>query len=117
MGIVVAFPFAAINILPQSVLSDIIQQDSLESGVNREGIFSAVKSFIEKIASSIAMVIVSSVLAVGALSGETVSLRGVKLTGIYAGVFSLLSLVFFPMYNDSAVTQAIDAHRKKGESR
>lgn len=117
MGIVVAFPFAAINILPQSVLSDIIQQDSLESDVNREGIFSAVKSFIEKIASSIAMVIVSSVLAVGALSGETVSLRGVKLTGIYAGVFSLLSLVFFPMYNDSAVTQAIDAHRKKGESR
>ena len=117
MGIVVAFPFAAINILPQSVLSDIIQQDSLESGVNREGIFSAVKSFIEKIASSIAMVIVSSVLAVGALSGEAVSLRGVKLTGIYAGVFSLLSLVFFAMYNDSAVTQAIDAHRKKGESR
>lgn len=116
MGIVVAFPFAAINILPQSVLSDIIQQDSLESGVNREGIFSAVKSFIEKIASSIAMVIVSSVLAIGALSGESVSLQGVKLTGIYAGVFSLLSLVFFILYNDSAVTQAIESHRKNGGS-
>ena len=114
MGIVVAFPFAAINILPQSVLSDIIQQDSLESGVNREGIFSAVKSFIEKIASSIAMVIVSSVLAIGALSGESVSLQGVKLTGIYAGVFSLLSLIFFVLYNDSAVTQAIESHRKDG---
>lgn len=56
MGIVVAFPFAAINILPQSVISDIIQQDSLKTGVNREGIFSAVKTFIEKIASSIAIV-------------------------------------------------------------
>ena len=116
MGIVVAFPFAAINILPQSVLSDIIQQDSLQSGVNREGIFSAVKSFIEKIASSIAMVIVSSVLAIGALSGESVSLQGVKLTGIYAGVFSLLSLIFFVLYNDSAVTQAIESHRKDGEA-
>lgn len=114
MGIVVAFPFAAINILPQSVISDIIQLDSLESGVNREGVFSAVKTFIEKIASSIAMVIVSSVLAIGALSGEAVGLQGVKLTGIYAGVFSLLSLIFFILYNDKAVTQAIDKHCKNG---
>ena len=116
MGIIVAFPFAAINILPQSVLSDIIQLDSLESGVNREGIFSAVKTFIEKIASSAAMVIVSSVLAIGALEGESVGLQGVKLTGIYAGIFSLLSLIFFAMYKDKAVTQAIEAHTRKGES-
>ena len=53
MGVVVSFPFAAINILPQSVLSDIIQCDSLENKVNREGIFSAVKTFIEKIASAL----------------------------------------------------------------
>ena len=117
MGIVVAFPFAAINILPQSVISDIIQLDCLESGINREGIFSAVKTFIEKIASSIAMVIVSSVLAIGALGGESVGLLGVKLTGIYAGVFSLLSLIVFIAYNDKAVTQAIEEHGKNGGSR
>lgn len=116
MGIVVAFPFAAINILPQSVISDIIQLDCLESGINREGIFSAVKTFIEKIASSIAMVIVSSVLAIGALGGESVGLLGVKLTGIYAGVFSLLSLIVFIAYNDKAVTQAIEEHGKNGVS-
>ncbi|MGN0426179.1 MAG: MFS transporter [Agathobacter sp.] len=115
MGIVVAFPFAAINILPQSVISDIIQQDSLKTGVNREGIFSAVKTFIEKIASSIAMVIVSSVVSIGAMSGESVGLQGVKLTGIYAGVFSLLSLIFFLAYNDKAVTKAIENHTKNGE--
>ena len=49
MGVVVAFPFAAINILPQSCMSDIIQKDSIENGVNREGFFSATKTFIEKI--------------------------------------------------------------------
>ena len=48
MGVIVSFPFAAINILPQSVVSDIIQCDCLVNGVNREGIFSAVKTFIEK---------------------------------------------------------------------
>ncbi len=115
MGLVVAFPFAAINILPQSMLSDIIQQDSLTSGVNREGFFSATKTFIEKIASAVAMMVVSSVLAIGAQTGESVGMEGVKLTGIYAGIFSLLSLVFFALYNEKKVTQSIEAHTKKYE--
>ena len=115
LGLVVAFPFAAINILPQSILSDIIQQDSLESGVNREGFFSATKTFIEKIASALAMVVVSSVLAVGAQAGESVGMQGVKLTGVYAGVFSLLSLIFFALYNDKKVTKYIEDHTRKNE--
>ena len=116
MGIVVAFPFAAINILPQSIISDIIQQDSLQSGINREGIFSATKTFIEKIASALAMVIVSSILAIGAAQGESVGLLGVKLTGVFAGGFSLLSLIFFMLYNDKQVTEYIEAHSKKEQS-
>lgn len=113
MGLVVAFPFAAINILPQSMLSDIIQQDSLKSGVNREGFFSATKTFIEKIASAVAMMVVSSVLAIGAATGESVGLAGVKLTGVYAGVFSLLSLVFFILYDEKKVTAYIKEHTMK----
>lgn len=113
MGLVVAFPFAAINILPQSMLSDIIQQDSLESGVNREGFFSATKTFVEKIASAVAMMIVSSVLAIGAGAGESVGMEGVRLTGVYAGVFSLLSLVFFCLYNEKKVTASIEEHTAK----
>ena len=109
LGVVVSFPFAAINILPQSILSDIIQQDSLQSGVNREGIFSATKTFIEKCASALAMMVVSSVLAIGAGAGEAVGLLGVKLTGVFAGGFSLLSLIFFLFYNDKKVTGYIDA--------
>lgn len=53
---------------------------------------------------------VSSILAVGALSGESVGLQGVKLTGVFAGLFSLLSLIFFMLYNDKKVTATIDNH-------
>ena len=115
MGVIVSFPFAAINILPQSVVSDIIQCDCLVNGVNREGIFSAVKTFIEKICSAVAMMGVSSILAVGALEGESVGLQGVKLTGVFAGVFSLLSLVIFIFYNDKKITSTIEQYR--GESK
>lgn len=113
MGVVVAFPFAAINILPQACMSDIIQKDSLENGVNREGIFSASKTFVEKIAYSVAMVVVSSVLAIGATDTEAVGILGVKLTGVFAGVFSLLSLICFALYNEKSVTRYISQHRKE----
>ena len=113
LGVVVAFPFAAINILPQAMLSDIIQEDSLRNGVNREGIFSATKTFIEKIASALAMMVVSSVLVVGAALGEQVGMQGVKLTGVYAGVFSLLSLIFFCIYDDKKVNKYIEEHSNK----
>ena len=112
MGVVVAFPFAAINILPQSCMSDIIQKDSIENGVNREGFFSATKTFIEKIAYSLAMVVVSSVLTIGAAEGESVGMLGVKLTGVFAGIFSLVSLIFFMLYNEKGVTAFIEEHRK-----
>ena len=112
MGIVVAFPFAAINILPQSCMSDIIQKDSIENGVNREGFFSATKTFIEKIAYAVAMMVVSSVLAIGAPAGETVGMLGVKLTGVFAGLFSLVSLIFFTIYNEKGITAFIEAHKR-----
>ena len=112
MGVVVAFPFAAINILPQSCMSDIIQKDSIENGVNREGFFSATKTFIEKVAYALAMVVVSSMLAIGAPAGEEVGMLGVKLTGVFAGIFSLVSLIFFALYNEKGVTEFISANRK-----
>lgn len=112
-GLCVSYPFAAINVIPQAVVSDIIQADSLTSGANREGFFSATKTFIEKIGYAVAMVIVSSLLAVGAAAGEEVGLLGVKLTGIFAGAFSLLSALFFSFYDDRAVIRAIDDGLKK----
>lgn len=108
MGLVVAFPFASINILPQSVVSDIIQQDSMTSGVNREGIFSAVKTFIEKIASAAAMMCVSSILAIGALQGEAVGMIGVKMTGLFALLFSVASLFFTLRYDEKSVLNTIE---------
>ena len=40
-------------------------------------------------------------------------LLGVKLTGVFAGGFSLLSLLFFLFYNDKKVTAYIESHTRK----
>mgnify|MGYP003295480447 CR=1 FL=1 len=41
-------------------------------------------------------------------AGEQVGMQGVKLTGVYAGVFSLLSLIFFCIYDDKKVNKYIE---------
>ena len=61
------------------------------------------------------MVVVSSVLAIGAGAGESVGVQGVKLTGVFAGLFSLLSLICFVIYDEKKVTSFIAAHRKAGD--
>jgi hypothetical protein len=63
------------------------------------------------------MVVVSSVLAIGAAADESVGMLGVKLTGVFAGIFSLVSLVFFMLYNEKNVTEFIEKHRKSGEEK
>ena len=59
------------------------------------------------------MMVVSSVLAIGAGPGEAVGFLGVKLTGVFAGGFSLLSLLFMCLYNEKRVMGAIE--KAKGE--
>ena len=56
-------------------------------------------------------------LAIGAAEGESVGMLGVKLTGVFAGVFSLVSLIFFIIYNEKGVTKFIEDHRKNGEEK
>ena len=59
------------------------------------------------------MVVVSSVLAIGAPQGSSVSVIGVKLTGVFAGVFSLISLVFFMIYDERSVADFVNAEENK----
>ena len=51
-------------------------------------------------------------LAIGAPEGESVGMLGVKLTGVFAGVFSLISLIFFMLYNEKGVMKFIEEQRK-----
>jgi hypothetical protein len=41
----------------------------------------------------------------------------VKLTGVFAGVFSLASLICFMAYDEKSVTAFIAKHRKEGAQR
>ena len=72
----VSLPFAVLNILPGSMMADVIRYDTAKTGINQEGTFAAAKSFITKMGTSLATMIIPSLLVVGAVTGESVGHKG-----------------------------------------
>ncbi len=108
----VSLPFAVLNILPGSMMADVIRYDTVKTGVNQEGTFAAAKSFVTKLGTSIATMIVPSLVVVGAAAGRSVGRRGLLLTAIVGGVFTLISVAVYAMYDEKEVRAVIRGTEK-----
>lgn len=117
LAIFVSYPFAVLNILPGSMMADIIQYDTIKNGVNREGVFGAARSFITKIGTSLAIMIVPSLTVIGAAEGENIGRLGLKLTGLVGGVICLFAVIVFALYNEKEVRGVIKEAREKEDNK
>lgn len=111
----VSLPFAVLNILPGSMMADVIRYDTVKTGINQEGTFAAAKSFVTKLGTSIATMIVPSLIVVGAATGESVTKKGLLLTAIVGGVFTLVGVVIYAVYNEKEVLQTIRSAEKESK--
>ena len=105
----VSFPFAVLNVLPGAMMADIVQYDTITTGVNQEGIFGAARSFIVKMGNSLAIMIVPSLIVTGAVEEENVGRLGLKLTAVAGSIFCILAILVLLQYKESDVLQAIEA--------
>ncbi len=112
----VSFPFAVLNVLPGAMMADIIQYDTVTTGVNQEGIFGAARSFIVKMGNSLAIMIVPSLIVTGAAAGENVGVFGLKLTAVAGAIFCILAVFVFLRYRENEVLATIANGRKEGET-
>lgn len=116
LALVFSFPFAALNILPNSMMSDVIQYDTIETGINQEGMFSAARSFVMKVGGSFAIMLVPTIIRVGAQAGENVTRYGLKLTGLIGGIICIGAVIGFSFYQEKKVISTIEEYRsRKGE--
>lgn len=109
----VSLPFAVLNILPSSMMADVIQYDTVQTGINQEGTFAAAKSFVTKMGTSIAIMIVPSLVVIGAATGESVGKKGLLLTAIVGGLFTLVAVVIYFFYNEKEILTVIRAAKKE----
>lgn len=63
-----SFPMAILGILPQAIVADVAQYDSLKTGEERQGMFFAARTFNMKLGQGLALLLFTAVASVGAYS-------------------------------------------------
>ncbi len=114
--VIAAFPMALLGIIPQSIVADVAEADSVETGEKREGMFFAARTFAMKFGQSIAMLVFTSLAILGSnktyeelktsndISATSV---GLMIVAIAAVVFCVLGAVILFFYNEKKVMKII----------
>lgn len=92
-----AIPFAALNILPNAILAEIIEKDIEETGENKEAIFFAVRYFFVKIAQTFGIAIFSMMLIYGKDVGDD---AGIRMNGLLGCVLCAVAAVVFTRFKE-----------------
>lgn len=108
--IIAAFPMAILGILPQAIVADVAQYESIETGEKRQGMFFAARTFTMKLGQSIAMVLFTSVSVISFVShtGESeVTTTGLRIAAVIAFVFCVLGGVILMRYKEKDIMKVL----------
>jgi GPH family glycoside/pentoside/hexuronide:cation symporter len=95
--IVAAIPVASLNILPNAILSEVIEEDSKQTGNNKEAIFFAVRYFFVKIAQTVGIALFAMFLIYGKDVGHDF---GIRLNGILGFFLCLMAAMVFSRFKE-----------------
>jgi GPH family glycoside/pentoside/hexuronide:cation symporter len=93
-----SFPLAALGILPNAILADIAQNDTLETGENHEGMFFAVKYLFVKLGQTLGIAIFAMFTVYGKDPGHD---YGLRLNGVAGFALCILALLFFTRFKEN----------------
>ena len=110
--VVAAFPMALLGIIPQAIVADVAEEDSIATGEKREGMFFAARTFAMKFGQSVAMLVFTSLAVIGAAqdltsNDLTASATGLRIVAIVAVCFCVLGAVLLSAYDEKKVMASI----------
>lgn len=97
-----ALPMAIFGILPQAMVADIAESDSVTTGSNREGMFFAARTFAFKLGQSLSMLIFTAVSTIGTGTGT-----GYRVAAFGAALFCGIGAVLLMFYNENKINAVI----------
>jgi GPH family glycoside/pentoside/hexuronide:cation symporter len=92
-----AIPLATLNILPNAILAEIIEKDSVDTGENKEATYFAVRYFFVKIAQTIGIAVFATLLLYGKDPGND---YGIRLNGLLGFILCLLAALIFTRFRE-----------------
>jgi GPH family glycoside/pentoside/hexuronide:cation symporter len=94
--VIVGIPIAGNYLFPAPLTADIIDYDSLETGLRREATYYGAQNFVEKMTSGFAPLVLGLLLALGHTADDPL---GVRLVGPVAAVLILAGFLVFRRYD------------------
>ncbi|GAC1303113.1 MAG: MFS transporter [Mucilaginibacter sp.] len=95
-----AFPLASLGILPNAILAEIAEKDSIETGENREGMFFAVKYLFVKLGQTLGIALFAFLTVYGKDPGHD---YGLRLNGLCGFALCLIAFGFFTRFKEVRV--------------
>ncbi len=95
--IIAAIPVASLNILPNAILSEIIEEDSQQTGSKKEAIYFAVRYFFVKIAQTVGIALFAMFLIYGK---DVHHDFGVRLNGILGFALCVMAAIVFSRFKE-----------------
>ncbi|MCX6646796.1 MAG: MFS transporter [bacterium] len=100
----IGLPLSLLFIIPNSLLADIIDRDSEQSGKHREGLYFASQALLNKVGIALSATALNIILKIGATSSaegtHAVGETGVRIIGPVASIFILIGLAVFLKFPD-----------------
>lgn len=104
-----SIPMATLGILPQAIVADIAEADSIETKENREGMFYAARTFAFKLGQSLAMILFTGLATIGKDVGSNV---GYRITAVVAAAFCITGGLILSKYNEKKVMATIEENNQ-----
>ena len=119
--LIAAFPMALLGIIPQSIVADVAEEDSILTGEKREGMFFAARTFAMKFGQSIAMLTFTSLAVLGTAqditsNDLTASASGLRIVAVVAVFFCVLGAAILMTYDEKKVMRVISGASAAGEA-
>ena len=97
---VFALPFAILSVMPQWILADIAEHAALTGGEAQAGMFYATRTFLQKLSTTLGVVMFALLLQFGRDVGDDL---GVRLTGVGGAVLYLVAAALFSRYDEATL--------------
>jgi GPH family glycoside/pentoside/hexuronide:cation symporter len=104
-------PVAALLLLPNAMIADIAEYDSIKTGTNREGMYFGAQGLLQKVNLGLSTLVLSFLLA--EFGKDVTQSMGIQLTGPVVGVVCIFGIILFAIYPEQEVVGVLEEGRNK----
>ena len=97
----ISVPMAILGILPQAMVADVAEYDSILTKENREGMFYAARTFAFKLGQSVALLLFTSLAKIGSDG------MGYRISALIAGILCLLGGFALMRYDEKTLFKSL----------